>query len=343
MVQLSANQEPLVLSRDTRKYNGIDLMKFLCAIMVYTVHFPPFQGEVTGIYQYINFGLRQYICRLAVPFYFISSGFFLFKKMPLYQPDKNMIKTYCFKLLRLFGTWSLLLVLGGKEHLWYLGATVIAVILLSLLLHLHIKLKYLYAIGLAFYAVGLLGDSYYGMIAPLKDIAFFAFLFKGYAFFFSTTRNGVFMGFIYVLMGATFANYHFKIKPGAAFVGLTVSMLFLFAEVFLLKYNNIPSGYNMYVFLLPATFFLFQFAYSLDLKNHPVYRHLRNIGIFVYFSHSMMDQITWAGVCIIYKYWDSPLYHYQYLIALTAALLAGILADMFSHKHKFHWIHYLFS
>lgn len=344
MVQLSANQEPLVLSRNAKNYNGIDLMKFLCAIMVYTVHFPPFQGDVTGIYQYINFGLRQYICRLAVPFYFVSSGFFLFKKMPLYEPSKNVIKVYCFKLLRLLGTWTLLLVIGGTEHLWYLGATVVAVILLSFFLRLHIKFRYLYVIGLVFYAIGLLGDSYNGLLTPLKSIPFFSLLFNGYSFLFRTTRNGVFIGFIFVLIGATFANYHFQMKPVTAFVGLIVSMLFLFAEILLLKYLGILNQFNnIYVFLLPATFFFFLFAYSLNLKDRPVYKHLRNIGIFVYFSHSMMDQITWKCVCIIYKYWRIPLYHYQYLIALTAALLAGILADMLSHKRKFHWIHYLFS
>ena len=82
-------------------YNGIDLCKFLCAIMVLIIHVPPFQGEISEGRGYINFFLQEYLCRLAVPFYFISSGFFLFRKMPVDQLDAEVIKGYCFKILRL--------------------------------------------------------------------------------------------------------------------------------------------------------------------------------------------------------------------------------------------------
>ena len=134
MFILSKEQRQLTPIKEQKNYNGIDLVKFLCAIMVFIIHIPPYQGEVSGLAKYVNFGLQHLVCRVAVPFYFISTGFFLFKKMPLYELDKERIKSYCFKMLRLLGTWHVLLFIGGTGHLWYLGATVIAIILLKLLM-----------------------------------------------------------------------------------------------------------------------------------------------------------------------------------------------------------------
>ena len=195
-----------------KNYNGIDLIKFICAIMVFIIHIPPFQGETSPLMGYMNFGLQHFICRLAVPFYFVSSGFFLFRKMPLYEPNIEIIKDYCFKILRLLGIWTVLLFIGGAWHLWYLGAAVVAIILLSFCFHFRINLKYICAVAILLYIIGLLGDSYYGFAAPLADFTLFKYIFKGYEMAFSTTRNGVFMGFVFVLMGALFSQGKIKIK-----------------------------------------------------------------------------------------------------------------------------------
>ena len=60
-------------------FNGIDVMKFLCAIFVCTIHIEPFGRNIFGVD--LNFWLMNYVCRVAVPFYFVSAGFFLFRKI----------------------------------------------------------------------------------------------------------------------------------------------------------------------------------------------------------------------------------------------------------------------
>lgn len=343
MVTLSKGNEHLVPSRESKNYNGVDLVKFLCAIMVFIIHIPPFKGEVLGLAKYVNFGLQHFVCRIAVPFYFVSSGFFLFKKMPRYKLDKEIILSYCFRILRLLGTWHVLLFIGGTGHLWYLGATVIAIILLSLCLHFRIRLGCIYAIACVLYVIGLLGDSYYGVIAPLENITIFRLIFKGYALAFSTTRNGVFMGFIFILMGATLANCSVRLKIRAALIGFAVSMLFLFGEVFLLEYNDIPIEHNMYVFLLPATFFLFVVAVSTEIKDRPIYKHLRNIGIVIYFSHMLINKVMALGLGVVEKYCCIEITQYQFFFSLLFNLLFAIFTEWLSHKNRFKWVNWFIS
>ncbi|MGN0500520.1 MAG: acyltransferase family protein [Ruminococcus sp.] len=238
-------------------FDGIDLIKFICAFLVCIIHISPLPTESLLYSNYINFGFQQYICRIAVPFYFMASGFFLFRKIDLTNIDTNRIQKYCFKTLRLLGTWTLLLVVGWTGHLWYLGALVVAVVLISVLLKYHIKFKYIALLSILLYIIGLLGDSYHGIIEPLKNINIFSFIFSGYEYFFSTTRNGVFMGFIFVLMGVLFAHNKILLNLKSAVLCFCISMLLLLVEVFVLQYFSNPKDHNMYISLIPATFFLF--------------------------------------------------------------------------------------
>lgn len=343
MFLLPTEESRYVPVNDAKSYNGIDVLKFLCAILVFIIHIPPFRGEWSELAKYMNFGLQHFACRIAVPFYFVSSGFFLFRKMPLYQLDKDIIKAYCFRTLRLLGTWHVLLFVGGTGHLWYLSATVIAIVLISLCLHFRIKLAYIYAVACVLYVVGLLGDSYYGIIAPLENITIFNLLFKSYQWTFFTTRNGLFMGFIFILMGATFANCRISIKSRTALIGFVVSMFFLLAEVFLLKYNDIPIEYNMYVFLLPATFFLFSFAITVKLKDRSIYKHLRKIGMLIYFTHLLVNRVTSLAISVIAKYLGIELTSYQFVLSLLFTLLLSLFIDWLSCKDRFKWVNWLIS
>ena len=67
--------------RKKESYNSIDIMRVICAIMVVVIHIPPF-GSIER-FDTINYYLQQYVSRVAVPFFFITSGFFLAKKNSL--------------------------------------------------------------------------------------------------------------------------------------------------------------------------------------------------------------------------------------------------------------------
>lgn len=326
-----------------RNYNGIDLVKFLCAILVFIIHIPPFSGEVSGMAERVNFWLQHGLCRLAVPFYFVSSGFFLYRKMPLDNLDTEVIRNYCFRLLRLVGIWYVLLFVGGDGQLWYLGATVVAVILLSLCFHLGIRPGIICALACLLYGIGLLGDSYNGLIAPLEKISVFRYLFRGYTLLFTTTRNGVFMGFLFVFMGAMFSKHTPRLTPRVSLAGFLGSMLCLSAEIFLLDRHDIPIEYNMYVFLLPATFFLFSFARAIPLKDHAVYGHLRSIGVLIYFSHLMVDWFVSLALRLITRLLGMDCNPFRFVLSLFATLLFAVCVQWLSRRETFRWINWLLS
>ena len=323
--------------------NGVDLIKFLCSILVFIIHVSPFQGELSGFARIVTFGLQHYICRIAVPFFFTCSGFFLFKNMSFYNPSTDRIKKYCFKILRLFGTWQILLFIGYTEHLWYLGATVIAIALLNLCLHFRLKIKFICLTASLLYIVGLLGDSYYRLVAPLENITFFEYLFKSYEFAFDTTRNGVFMGFIFVLMGAAFSHCKVTPKPLTSITGFVISMICLFGEICLIKYYDTATSYNMYIFLVPSVYFLFSFACTIHLKDHNVYKHLRTIGTLVYFLHIFINEIVSLALNALDNCFGLCFTQYLFIISLTFTLLTAMCLNYLSCKDRFKWINWLTS
>lgn len=332
-----------VLETQTKNYNGIDLFKFIGSILIFIIHIPIFKDDSVEIFKYINFGFQHYVCRIAVPFYFVSSGFFLFRKMSLGNLKVDVIKNYCFKIIGFYGLWKIILIVGQTGHLWYLAATVTAVVLLSLCLYFKIKMKNICILSLLLYFIGLIGDSYYGLIEPLRNMYVLKYAFVLFEKFFKTTRNGIFMGFIFILMGAILAHYNVRLSVKKSLIGLVVSMICLFAEVFLLKYNDIPSDYNMYVFLLPATFFLFNLACSIQLKDHIIYRHLRNIGMLIYFLHLLVDRFAYSGVAFVNKCFGVDMTKFHFIISLFLTIFIATFIELLSYKEKFKWIKWFIS
>jgi hypothetical protein len=144
-------------------------------------------------------------------------------------------------------------------------------------------------------------------------------------------------------MGAIFSNRKIILRTRTALIGFVVSMLCLFAEVFLLKQNDIPIEYNMYVFLLPATLFLFSFAVGVELKDRPIYKHLRNIGMIVYFSHHLVNKVTALVLCDVEKHCCIAITQHQFVLSLLFTLLFAIFTEWLSHKNRFKWVNWFIS
>ena len=83
-----------------KKYNFIDIIKFLCAALVVTIHVPP----LTSVNWMLNFAVVNFAARVAVPFFFISSSYFVFIKA--YKEngelDKSVIGAYVKRIIRLY-------------------------------------------------------------------------------------------------------------------------------------------------------------------------------------------------------------------------------------------------
>lgn len=128
-----------------KEYKSIDIMKFIAAIMVVCIHTLPFQS-INPVVDNIFVGI---FCRIAVPFFFISSSFLLFMKFneDKYQNRKVIIK-YIKNIVKVYILWSIVYlildnILGRKINLieiidklfttgfalqmWYFPAIIIAI------------------------------------------------------------------------------------------------------------------------------------------------------------------------------------------------------------------------
>lgn len=334
-------------SCNIKNYNGIDVAKFLCSFLVVAIHISPLNspmdGELSSASVLINDVFQLILCRIAVPFFFVCSGFFLFHKMPAGTLDVVRIKNYCYKMLRLLGMWSVLLFWGGSGHLWYLGATVVAVVLLSICLHHGIKVRWLVLMACTLYTFGLLGDSYNGLIKPFVGSGIMMYIYAAYDFVIGYSRNGILMGFIFVLIGYLFARYKIRLRLSTALAGFIGSTLCMCAEVFLLEQNNISTSNNMYISLLPVVFFLFAFTSSLPLASRPIYAKLRTVGVLVYFLHLFINRGIWAVKMFLYKFIHLDIQPLQFFIVLAAAVLIAFGIEWLSHKERFKWIQWFLS
>lgn len=62
-------------------YNGIDIARLICAILVMMIHVPPL-GNLGGIgvFKYLNYGIEGYATRIAVPFFSFVPDFSFIEK-----------------------------------------------------------------------------------------------------------------------------------------------------------------------------------------------------------------------------------------------------------------------
>ena len=204
------------------KYRFLDIMKFVMAIVVVAIHTRP---EISFNSAFIRQNF-EVIYSLAVPFFFIASGFLLFRKVefPLNADGSKRILGYLSRICRLYLLWTLIylplaiygfwmegipplkaaavflrnILLVGENYmswpLWYLLAVIVAVGIIYSLLKLKVSKNGVLIIGvlMALVGVGLDYCHEHSLMSPMTDIYFSLFL---------NTRNGIFVGFLYVALG----------------------------------------------------------------------------------------------------------------------------------------------
>lgn len=297
---------------ERKNYYALDVAKFISAFLVVCIHTGPLLDvNATG-----NFVLVQILARLAVPFFFVASGFLFFRKLDFKREwndyeNKAQLQHYLWRLCKLYIIWTILylpftyMLLKGQDgitahsmllyvrdffftgsfyHLWFLPALLIAVPLVYFALF-KLGLAKTIGIGILLYLLGMAGNVYGGYLQQLPGIQT---VYHMYLQVFSTTRNGLFFGVIFVAMGALFAQRTLYLKNWTVLLGLLVSMLLLFAECFALKDNGFMHDLtSMYAMLLPCMFFLFLGLLRIHLEDNKVYKTLRILSLLIYVMHIM--------------------------------------------------------
>lgn len=218
-----------------KEYGAVDIAKFIMAILVVSLHVYPFEG----INETLHYYTINWFSRIAVPFFFICTGFFLYSSLE--SGNKEHIKKYCLHILQLYLLWTIIYIplivhdrIMGKDYgilkhifllgrdfvfsgsytqLWYLPSTLMAVGMLYLCWNRMSRWKML-AMSIALYVCGLLAQSYFGLLKLLVAEGSIVWkMLKGAQLIMATTRNGIFFGFLFMLIGVLVGERYYLNQP----------------------------------------------------------------------------------------------------------------------------------
>jgi len=290
-----------------KQFYGIDIAKAVMAVAIIAVHRTPFSGTA------INLVAKETFGRLAVAVFFASAGFIFFGKARREERGglKRLLR-YLSRLALLYGIWSLLYLPAAlyrfdigqhgyagfflsylKQcaldapmiHLWYIPALAVAVSAVFLLLK-KLPPGAVFAAGCVLYACYTVLEEFPSLTEASRWAGQAATLLA--AFPVRWLVNGLFIGFVFVAAGAFAASKECRAGTGARSAAALLAVGMLLAEVFLVNLAGIASRPEHYLLFVPAAFALLLFVSKADLKEHKVYRWLREMSILVYFSHLLI-------------------------------------------------------
>lgn len=274
-----------------KQYRSLDLAKFLCAILIIVLHTAPFASYSRAL----TFGFRNIVTVIAVPFFFLTSGFLAFKKINSLADEKRgaYVFSYLKRLAVMYLIWSgvyfpfvvigwvcdgfsFAAVLeyikdfffeGSYSTIWFLPALFSATLIVYLL-HKKFSYRTVFFMACAVYLFTLGGSSYYGLFTSVPAIRA---VYNAYYSFFDTIKNGVCFGAIFVSMGAMVAEGEERLVQTTtakhALIPVLISGVLLAGEEFAVAYFNWnQKGVDTVIMLIPFAYFFVRFLLVWDVK-----------------------------------------------------------------------------
>lgn len=286
-----------------KKYDSLDLLKFIMSIMVVAIH--------TQLFPMI---LYPWL-RLAVPLFFITSSFLLYNKIKNNKnQEKEIIKNYVIRQLKFYLFWLIILLpvtiyyrsvwfengllLGIVKTItntlfsstfiasWFIVACFEGIIIFSVLSK-KIGRKIIF-VGLILYIICCLRSSYYDL---LNDSTFIYRLILNYERIMPSFVSSFPVALIYIFVGKYFSENADKIKITIKdYIALVLLCILLFIEWKICykltgQYNN-----DCYFMLLPCTYFIFKICISMKL-NIKKSKSLRMFSVICFPLHASIQPI----------------------------------------------------
>lgn len=327
------------------QYAGLDYFRLIAALLVVAIHTSPLVTyDPTA-----DLVLTRIIARLGVPFFFMTSAFFLWQNQD--GTDKNL-RAFVRKTGQLYGIAILLylpvnfytgyfgmpdlgpnlvkdlLFDGTLYHLWYFPAAIMGAVLAWLFIQ---RKGFSGALGLTvcLYLVGLLGDSYFGLVERIPFLPeFYQLIFQCSDY----TRNGIFFAPLFFVLGAILAQGKKTFPLSVNLLGFGITLLGLVAEGFWVHDLALPRHDSMYVLLPLCMYFLFASLLHWSGKSKPV---LRTVTMVVYLVHPLMIIVVRFGAKLLQVqslFIDNSLVHYSLVLVLS--IMAAIPLVIWKNKKK---------
>ncbi|MGC6767144.1 membrane-bound serine racemase VanT [Enterococcus sp. LJL51] len=330
-----------------RRAWGIDQFRLLAAVMVVGIHTFPFHS----IYPLLDNVLTLTVFRIAVPFFFMVTGYYLlgpYGERPVYQKWWR-IKRGVIQLLKLYGAVCLLylplsfytgvlsfsmpvsallkvlLIEGPLYHLWYFPAIILGVFLCVCLIK-KLGLYPALLVSGCLYLIGLGGDSYYFLIKNNNFFrGFYELLFQATEY----TRNGLFFAPIFLLLGVyAYVNREKRILNLT--LKLFICLLLLVIEGALLHNGNPLRHDSMYLCLPLVMYVLFQSVLRWKPSIHIAKAKSYSLGIYILHPLSIAV-LAYVGKGI--PFLQNSLLQFLLVLLLTV-IICMILIALFEKKRK---------
>lgn len=351
------NRESRIESRGREVENGgsriesWDAFKWMAAFLVVAIHTSPLES----IWPYGDFLLTRIAARLAVPFFFMLTGYFT---VQVKKTEKKLLLLYL-GVTCLYLPVQIYKYMGGETfttgrilkdiffdgtfyHLWYLPACMLGLALMTLFL--KCGKENAMAISLLLYVIGLLGDSYFGLVrlSPVLSKVY-----DGMFTCFSYTRNGIFMAPLFLLLGRLFREQEKKgkLNKEKELILFLCSFGLMIQEALLLHNTDWQRHDSMYLFLPLCSYHLFAFLRCVNERDLPSKRSGKRADslwlkgpMYIYFLHPLVIILV-RGCAKVIKMPAlvecSPLY---YLCVCAGSFCATaflcLLQDMVKRKRK---------
>lgn len=330
-------------------YSGIDYFRMIAAVLIVAIHTSPLASfSATG-----DFIFTRIIARVAVPFFLVTSGFFLISR---YSYNADKLRKFIKKTALIYAAAIVIYIPiniyngyfsednllpkiikdivfdGTLYHLWYLPAAIVGAVIAWYLVKQWAYRK-AFAVTLVLYIVGLFGDSYYGIAENIPSLnSFYHLIFQVSDY----TRNGIFFAPIFFVLGGYLSDNKDKLSFKKSIIGFTTCFSLMFAEALTLHRFELQRHDSMYVFLLPSICFLFYFLMHFKGKNRA---QLRTISLIIYIIHPfvivlirLFAKITHLQNALV----ENSLIHYLLVCIISAGLGLALTAIWNIYKPKKH-------
>ncbi len=324
-------------------YNNVDILKYVCSILILLLHLRPFEAYSSGL----DFFFNNIITRLCAPTFFLITGYFVAKNE---RKDPEYIKKFIKKMIPMYLVWSMLylpaiigtainnvplvnsylaklnlpsevivplivllvpiafllalLYTGFYYHLWYFPAVILSLLILSKWKS-KFKLKYLLIISLVLLFFGAT-ETYYGVL-PFSVQEVLSYYYQ----IFFTTRNFLFFGLFYVVLG-----YYIGTKKDPyskySFLKLIVWIFMLIFEANIL-HDTARLNSNILLSCIPLVYYLFiSIIYLTNIFKTKF--PFRDLSKYYYLVHPMIIFIVktfFAGIK------ENPFYYILSVVIIT--------------------------
>ncbi|WP_244087004.1 acyltransferase [Companilactobacillus sp. RD055328] len=332
-----------------RNYDAIDLMKFVAAIFIIGIHTAAF----TDFSPLLNTVFFQWVGRLALPLFFVSSGFLLSKKIQKHKEStREIVVSYAKKVSLLYIFW---LVFNWKwvwdswfansensfsnnivhfiaeiifqstfNGSWYLASCIFSALLYFIVLKEYTIKTRVIVTAIIFLAVATFSLRLNnGMILFMKNVMYLPV--------------SVFVGPIYFAIGDVIAHdtvENIKANISMYWLGLLAAVLLWGAEL-IVKKDILISTDQLYIYPI-LVYFIFSLVLVADIHIPYAYemRKLSSIMYlshfsFIFLNHGFLQSLHLPATVI-------------FELTLIETIIFGILILKLRKVEEFKWIKYAY-